>query len=174
MLLPLVVGCSGVNYRERSTVSHTRYATIENFGDEQITAEQVDDLLEEVAAILHVTLSPSKPKVRITVMPASRIADLYGQIVTVSAHGSNARALYLPGASFVAIPYYSRTLLGHELAHYLTDHYLKSTPRGRWERIALGVEDALSQTPRPVARRSPAPDASTTRTALATVGAQAN
>jgi hypothetical protein len=174
MFLPVVVGCADVNYRERATLSHSRYAVIENFGDEDITAEQVDGLLEEVAQLLHVTLSPGKPKVRILVMPASRIADLYQQIVTVVSHGSRARALYIPGANVVAIPHYSRSILGHELAHYLTDHYLKSTPRRSWERIALQVEDALPSEPRTVARRSPAPDVLATRTAQGTAAAQAN
>ena len=49
VLLPVVLGCADVSYRERSTLTHTRYATVENFGDEHIAAEQVDDLLEEVA-----------------------------------------------------------------------------------------------------------------------------
>jgi hypothetical protein len=158
-LLPMVLGCADVSYRDRSTLAHTRYATVENFGGEYIAAEQIDDLLEEVAEILNVKLSPDKPKVRVMVMPPGRIADLYRQIVTVAPHGADARALYLPGANLVAIPYYSRTLLGHELAHYLTDHYLKSAPRRTWERIALMVEDALPDTPRIAARRPPAPDA---------------
>ena len=98
------------------------------------------------------TLLPSTPKVRIMVMSSARIADLYRQIVTVAPHGADARALYLPGANVVAISHYSRTVLGHELAHYLTDHYLKSTPRRNWERIALMVEDAL---PEHAAHRGP-------------------
>ena len=65
-----MLGCADVSYRERSTLAHTRYATVENFGDEYIAGEQIDDLLEEVADILNVTLSPSKPKVRIMVMSA--------------------------------------------------------------------------------------------------------
>jgi hypothetical protein len=173
-LLPVVVGCADVTYRERATLSHTRYAVIENFGDEDITAEQVDGLLEEVAQLLHVTLSPGKPKVRIMVMPANRIAELYQRIVTVVAHGGRARAIYLPGANVVAVPYYSRSILGHELAHYLTDHYLKSTPRQRWERIATMVEDALPDTPRVVARRSPAPEDLAARTALVPLSGPAN
>jgi hypothetical protein len=173
-LLPVVVGCADVTYRERATLSHTRYAVIENFGDEDITAEQVDGLLEEVAQLLHVTLSPGKPKVRIMVMPANRIAELYQRIVTVVAHGGRARAIYLPGANVVAVPYYSRSILGHELAHYLTDHYLKSTPRRNWERIALRVEDALPAEPRTVARRAPAPDVLATQAVFGPVPAQAN
>ena len=81
----------------------------------QISAEQIDDLLEERSpGSSNVTLSPSKPKVRVMVMSAARIADLYRQVVTVAPHGADARALYLPGANVVAIPYYSRTVLGHE------------------------------------------------------------
>jgi hypothetical protein len=156
-LLPVVLGCADVTYQERSALSHTRYAAIENFGDEEITAEQVDSLLEEVAAILDVTLRPSTPRVRIMVVPPGRIADLYRQIVTVTPHGADARALYLPGANVVAISHYSRTILGHELAHYLTEHYLQSTARQEWERIALMVEDALPSTPRIMARRSDPP-----------------
>jgi hypothetical protein len=170
VLLPLVLGCSDLSYRERSTLGHTRYATVENFGDEVIADEKIDDLLEEVADILHVTLDPSKPKVRIMVMSAGRISDLFRQIVAVAPHGSDARALYLPGANVVAIPYYSRIVLGHELAHYLTDHYLKSTPRRNWERIAMMVEDAIPETPRIVARRSPAPERLAARTLLPLAG----
>ena len=99
---PVVLGCADVAYQERSALTHTRYATVENFGKEQITAEQVDTLLEEVAEILDVTLLPSTPKVRIMVMSSARIADLYRQIVTVAPHGADARALYLPGANVVA------------------------------------------------------------------------
>jgi hypothetical protein len=175
VLLPVVLlGCADLGYRERSTLAHTRFATIENFGDEQISAEQIDGLLEEVAEILNVTLSPNKPKVRVMVMSAGRIADLYRQVVTVAPHGADARAFYLPAANVVAIPYYSRTILGHELAHYLTDHYLKSTPRRSWERIALMVEDALPDAPRIVVRRSPAPDTVAARTVLAPLAAPAN
>jgi hypothetical protein len=141
-VLPLV-GCAGVNYRDQATASQTRYGTIENFGDEMITAEQVDGLLEEVAEILKVTLEPSKPKVRIMVTSPGRIADLYRRVATVAPHGSDALALYLPGASLVMISTYDRTILGHELAHYLTDHYLKTTPRKDWEKIAHMVEDRL-------------------------------
>jgi hypothetical protein len=169
VVLPLIVGCAGVRYQERSTLSHTRYATIENFGDETITADQVDGLLEEVADILDVTLDPSKPKVRIMVTSSARISELYRSVATVAPHGADAGALYLPGASLVMIPYYSRTVLGHELAHYLTDHYLKSTPRRHWERIALKVEDALPLTPR-VAR----PAVAAARAAVAPFMAPAN
>jgi hypothetical protein len=166
VLLPVVLGCADVAYRERSSLTHTRYATVENFGEEQITAEQVDTLLEEVAEILDVTLLPSTPKVRIMVMPSGRIADLYRQVAAVTPHGADARALYLPGANVVAISHFSRTVLGHELAHYLTDHYLRSTPRANWERIALMVEDALPSSPRIVARRAPGLEAFAARPAL--------
>jgi hypothetical protein len=163
----LVTGCAGVEYRERSTLVHTRYATLENYGDAPITAEQVDHLLEEVAEILHVALRPGVPKVRIMVTTPTQIAEVYRRSVTVAGHGGHARALYLPGANLVLIPYYTRTLLGHELAHYLTDHYLKTTPRRQWEQLAYTVEDALPTTPRTVARRTPRPDAVASQTVAA-------
>jgi hypothetical protein len=172
--LPVIVGCAGVEYRERSTLIHTRYATVENFGDGEITAEQIDGLLEEVAAILQVSLLPDVPKVRVMVMPAGRISELYRRVGEVASHGTDARALYLPGANLVAVPQYSRTLLGHELAHYLTDHYLRSTPRRSWERIAVKVEDALPRTPAPVAPRSPAADVIATQAQVAPFLASAN
>jgi hypothetical protein len=175
-LLPVVLGCAdgGLNYRERSTLTQTWHATIENFCDEEITADQVDGLLEEVADVLHVSLDPKVPKVRIMVMPSSRISELYRQVTVVPPHGADARALYWPGANLVAIPYFSRLILGHELAHYLTDQYLKSTPRRNWEHIAISVEDALPNTPRMVARRMPTPDALTARTVLVPFGHLSN
>jgi hypothetical protein len=150
--VPLIVGCASVSYRERATAEQTRYSTIENFSDEAITAEQVDGLLEEVADILHVTLDPQKPKVRIMVVAPSRIAEMYRRVMTVAAHGADAVALYFPGASLVMIPHYDRLVLGHELAHYVTDHYLRSAPRRDWEKIAHRVEDALPHAA-PVAKR---------------------
>ena len=145
VVLPIIVGCAGVNYREQSTLTHTYYATVENFGDEEITALQVDGLLEEVAEILDITLDPAKPRVRIVVRSPNYIQAI-AESVAIAGYGSKTRALYLTGANLVVIPYYSRTLLGHELAHYLTDHYLKSTPRRNWEGIARKVEDALPLT----------------------------
>jgi hypothetical protein len=141
-----------MGYREQSTLSQTRYATIENFGDEEITSEQVDDLLEEVAQILEVRLDPATPKVRIMVRSAGEIHGLLRGHVGIAGHWSEARALYFAGANLVVIPYYSRTILGHELAHYLTDQYLKSTPRRHWERIAQQVEDALPHSAPPSRR----------------------
>jgi hypothetical protein len=158
--LPFVVGCAGVGYRAESTLSYTRYATVQNFGDEEITARQVDGLLEEVAELLNVGLDPAKPKVKIMVRPPSEIQALFRGTAGIAGHLSEARALYFPGANLVVIPYYSRTILGHELAHYLTDHYLKSAPRWTWERIAQGVEDALPLSA-PAARR-PTPSADVT------------
>src|SRR5262245_9734738 len=108
LLLVVVAGCADLGYRERSAVTHTRYATVQSFADEEITAEQVDSLLEEVAEVLKVTLTPNTPKVRIMVMSSGQISTIYHQLVTVAPHGADARALYLPGASVVAIPYYDR------------------------------------------------------------------
>jgi hypothetical protein len=172
--LPLIVGCAGVSYRERATTAQTQYATVENFSDEEITADQVDGLLEEVAQILKVSLESGKPKVRIVVTSPSRIADLYRQVTVVAPHGADAMALYFPGASLVMIAYYDRGILGHELAHYLTDHYLKSTPRRDWERIAHMVEDRLPSTPSIATRRAPATDALAKRAVAAPLADQAN
>jgi hypothetical protein len=166
-LLPVVLGGADVAYGERSALSHTQYAIVENFGEEQITAEQVDTLLEEIAEILDVTLLPSTPEVRIMVMSSARIADLYRQSAMVAPHGADARALYLPGANLVAISHYGRMVLGHELAHDLPDQYLKLSPRRNWERIAVMVEDALPSTPRIKARRTPGADVAATRALLA-------
>jgi hypothetical protein len=173
-LAQLVVGCAGAEYRERSTLVHARYATIENFGDETLAAEQVDGLLEEVAEILQVELRSGVPKVRILVTSPSRISELYARVVKVAPHGSNARALYVPGANLLMVPYYDRGLLGHELAHYLTDHYLKSTPRGDWERLAYMVEDSLPAVRRTLARREPVSEAFSTQAAVRRSMAPAN
>jgi hypothetical protein len=139
----LASGCVGVAYRERATVAETRYATLENFSDREIDAEQVDGLLEEVAGVLHLRLEPGKPRVRIIVTSPARVAEVYRRAVTVAAHGADAVALYFPGANLVLVSEFDRAILGHELAHYLTDHYLKGTPRKDWERIARTVEDRL-------------------------------
>jgi hypothetical protein len=173
-MLPLLVGCAGLSYRDQATASQTRYGTIENFSDEVITAEQVDGLLEEVADILKVTLEPGKPKVRIMVTSPGRISDIYRRVMTVAPFGADALALYLPGASLVMISSYDRTILGHELAHYLTDHYLKTAPRKDWEKIAYRVEDKLPTTPRMVARQSPGPDTLASQMTLAPIAAPAN
>ena len=172
VLFPVVLGCAdgSLNYRDRSTLTQSWYATIENFCDDEITADQVDGLVEEVADVLQVTLDPKVPKVRIMVMPSSRISELFHQVRAIAPHGADARALYWPGANLVVVPYFSRLILGHELAHYLTDQYLKSTPRRSWEHIAIMVEDALPDTARMVARRIPAPDALAVRTVLVPFG----
>jgi hypothetical protein len=139
----LATGCTGIAYRERSVLAETRYATIENFSDREIPAEQVDALLEEVASLLGVRIHPGTPRVRIMVTSPGRVAELYRRAVTVAAHGADAVALYFPGASLILVSEFDRATLGHELAHYLTDHYLKGTPRGEWERLARTVEDRL-------------------------------
>jgi hypothetical protein len=156
-MLPVVAGCAGLEYRDYSTLSQTRYATVESFGADPIDAETVDGLLEEVADILDVALDPTKPKVRIVVRAPFEIRTLYRRTMTIAPGGAEAQALYFAGATLVVIPRYDRTILGHELAHYLTDQYLTGTPRRKWERIAQTVEDALPATPRSVAHKSPSP-----------------
>ena len=140
---PILVGCSTVSYKTEPAVSHSHYATIENFSSEAITPEQVDGLLAEVAQILDVQLDPTKPKARIVVTIPTLIADLYRATTGAAPFGADAEGLYFPGASLVLVSYYDRTILGHELAHYLTDHYLKQTPRDKWEAVAHMVERKL-------------------------------
>jgi hypothetical protein len=148
---PILVGCSTVAYKTEPVVSHSRYATIENFSTEVITPEQVDGLLAEVAQILAVQLDPAKPKARIVVTTPTRIANLYRATTGAAPFGADAEGLYFPGASLVLISYYDRTILGHELAHYPTDHYLPQTPRDKWEAVARMVERKLPTTPAVVA-----------------------
>jgi hypothetical protein len=148
---PLLIGCASVSYRTEPLVSHSRFTTIENFSTDAITPEQVDGLLAEVAQILNVRLDPTKPKARIIVTTPSRIAELYRATTVVVAHGADAEGLYFSGASLVMVSYFDRTILGHELAHYLTDHYLKQIPRDDWERVAAMVERKLPSTPVAVA-----------------------
>ena len=138
---PVLVGCAGMpSYSERATVTPSRYTTIENFSDVAISAEEVDGLLLDVADLLGVRLEAGKPKARIIVTTPSRIAGLYrAGAATLGGH-AQAVGLYYPAASLVLVPYFDREILGHELAHYLTDHYLKSTPRGDWEKIAYRVQ----------------------------------
>jgi hypothetical protein len=176
VLLSAIAGCSGVSYREHPTVSRTQYTRIENFSNGEFAVEQVDGLLEEVADILRVKLDATAAKVRIVVSAPDRISDLYRRVAVVAPHGADAVALYFPGASLVMIPYFDRTVLGHEFAHYLTDHYLKSTPRRKWESVAYMaymVEDKLASASRGVARR-PAPDVVARQMALLPAASRGN
>lgn len=159
--IPFLTGCATVNYRTEPVVAQSQYANIENFSEEQISPEQIDGLLAEVAQILSVSLDPAKPKARIIVTTPSRIAELYRATTVVVPHGADAAGLYFPGASLVMVSSFDRTILGHELAHYLTDHYLKQTPKDRWEHIAEMVErklpsEAPVKAPTVVAARMPA------------------
>lgn len=58
---------------------------------------------------------------------------------------------------------FARLVRTAALAHYVTDHYLKSAPRATWERIAHDVEGELEGVPRPAshtvaqAESAPAP-----------------
>lgn len=146
LALPLLVGCASLNaYRPEAELLHGRHATIENFGTARIHPAEVDQLLREVAALLAVTLDPAVPPVRIIVTTPDRIARMHGA-GTVAGH-PHAAGLYYPGANLVLVPYFDRALLGHELAHYLTEHYLKA-PRAEWEPIAHTVERRLAFGPR--------------------------
>ena len=149
-----LVGCASVGYHSEAVVSHGRFITIENYSTDEITPEQVDGLLAEVAQILGVQLDRKMPKALIIVTNPSRIAGLY--------RGAYAEALYFPGAGVVLVPYFHRTILGHELAHYVTDHYLRQTPRKEWEHLAHMVERMLPSHPGPLVAVVPVHAASAT------------
>jgi hypothetical protein len=137
-------------YRPDAVVTQSRFATIEDYGTQPVGPDQVDELLQDVAYLLRVRLDPSAPKVRIMVTTPDKIADLYRAGAAAFQRESYAMSLYFPGASLVLVPYFDRELLGHELAHYLTDHYLKQAKRSDWEAIAEGVEDKIGLFHRPV------------------------
>ena len=145
-----LVGCASVGYHPEAVVSHGRFITIENYSTDEIAPEQVDGLLAEVAQILNVALDPTNPKARILVTDPSQIADIYRATTTSVTFGAAPEALYFPGASVVLIPYFHRTILGHELAHYVTDHYLRQTPREEWEHLAHMVQRMLPSHPDPL------------------------
>jgi hypothetical protein len=142
---PAVTGCASLNaYRDRPELAQSRYATIENFSSEPADPAAIDALVEEVARVLGVTLDPARRRVRIVVTTPTRIARLYGSGAAAFPGHSQAVGLYFPGASVLLVPSFERTVLAHELAHYVTDHYLKHVPRGQWERIAHQVERRLA------------------------------
>lgn len=148
--LLLLAGCGSLNaYRTESVLLHSPHTIIENFANSNIDPQEVDQLLLEVAEILEVRLDPKIPKARIVVASPDRIARFYSAGSAAFPGHAVAAALYFPGASLVLIPYFDRTILGHELAHYLTDHYLKA-PRAHWEPIARSVEwKLMTAKPRP-------------------------
>ena len=152
-----LVGCASVGYHSEAVASHGRFVTIENYSTDEIAPEQVDGLLAEVAQILGVQLDRKMPKAHIIVTNPSRIADLYRATTTGATYGAHAEALYFPGAGVVLIPYFDWTILGHELAHYVTDHYLRQTPREEWEHLAHMVERKLSDGPGALVAAGPVP-----------------
>ena len=144
LVFPVLVGCAAKNtYRLDSVVTESRFATIQNFGTAEIDAANVDSLLMEVADLLGVTLDRAVRKARIVVTAPEKIAGLF-RAASANYHGRGyAEAVYIPKASIVMIPYFDRIILGHELAHYVTDHYLKQMPHPQWEEIAERVERKL-------------------------------
>ncbi len=142
-LLPLA-GCAGLNaYGPTAEVTQSRYTTIVNYSTERVDADRVDALLVEVAELLQVQLDPATPPPRIVVTTPDRIARLYEPGGTRFSGGLQALALYFPGRRLVMIPYFDRILLGHELAHYLTEQYV-AAPLPEWEPIADRVEWRLA------------------------------
>ncbi len=150
LALPVLAGCGSLNaYRSESVLLQSRLTTIENYSTSEIDPSEVDRLLLQVAHILGVQLDPAVPRPRIVVTSPDRIDRLYSSTSVAFPGHARAAALYFPGANLVMIPYFDRTILGHELAHYITDHYLK-VPRHQWEEIAHTVEWKLL-TAKPVA-----------------------
>jgi hypothetical protein len=168
LALSTLVGCASIDtYRDHSVRLQSRFSTIESFGVEPIDPAAVDELLLDVAHLLGVELDPAKPKVRILVTRPSRIASLYdGQAAAAALPGhAQAIGLYFPQASLVLVPRFDRALLGHELAHYVTHHYLPDAPRSKWEWIASRVENRIASYHRPASGHdavawAPLPDVS--------------
>jgi hypothetical protein len=148
-LLPVLVSCAGLPAYHPDPVSvSSRLTVIDNFSTEAIDPEAVDALLIEVADILDVQLDPAVTPPRIVVTEPGRIAQLYDGTAARFPGDLRAMSLYYPGRALIRIPRFDRILLGHELAHYLTDFYL-GVPRAKWEGIAQKVEwKLLLTTPR--------------------------
>ena len=156
LILPALIGCATKNtYRLNlePVVTQSQFAIIQNFGTADIDPSKVDALLGEVADMLGVTLDPSVRKLRIVVTAPENIAGLALAVnstpsgnVSAMSPGRYVEALYLPKVSVALIPYFDRVTLGHELAHYVTDHYLRGTPLAQWEPIADRVEQKLWMT----------------------------
>ena len=156
LILPALIGCATRNtYRLNlePVVTQSEFALIQNFGTAEIDPSKVDELLLEIAEMLGVTLDHSVRKVRIVVTAPENITGLALAInstpsgkVSAMSPGRYVEALYLPKASIAMIPYFDRVILGHELAHYVTDHYLMHTPLAQWEHIADRVEQKLWMT----------------------------
>ena len=145
LVLPLlVVGCAGLNaYRPDAEITQSRYTTIVNYSTAPVDPDRVDTLLTEVAEILAVQLNPAVASPRIVVTTPDQIARLYDRDAPRFPSNLQARALYFPGAQVILIPYFDRSLLGRQFAHYLTEHYL-TAPRSEWYQIARAVEWQLA------------------------------
>lgn len=143
-LLPLLLqGCLGsVQYLASPGVQTGLHADILNFSDREIAPNMVDQVYLNVARLMRITPDASKPRPQVLVVPPSRIHQEFLRLGRLAkAQDGVALALYIPHANKILIPYFDRTLLTHELAHYFTFHYL-SAPRSQWEAIADRVVDA--------------------------------
>ncbi len=144
LLLPLLLqGCLGsVQYLASPGVRTGLHADILNFSDREIAPEKVDALYLDVARLMGITPSSSKPRPQVLVVSPAQIHQEYLRLgQSAKAQDGVALALYIPHANRILIPHFDRTLLTHELAHYFTFHYL-SAPRSQWEAIADKVVDA--------------------------------
>lgn len=138
LLLPLLLqGClSHVQYLTSPGIQAGLHADIVNFSNSEIAPEKVDALYLEVARLMGITPNTSKPRPQVLVVSPTQIHQEYLRLGrSAKAQDGIAIALYIPHANKILIPYFDRTLLTHELAHYFTFNYL-SAPRSQWEAIA--------------------------------------
>lgn len=138
LLLPLLLqGCLGsVQYLSTPGVRTGVHADILNFSDSEIAPEKVDALFLDVARLMAITVDSSKPRPQVAVVSPDHIHKEYLRLrPSAKNQGGVAVALYIPYENKILIPYFDRTMLTHELAHYFTFQY-RIAPRSKWEAIA--------------------------------------
>lgn len=102
----------------------------------------MDALYLDVARLMGITLNTSKPRPLVLIVSPAQIHQEFLRLgPSAKTQAGIAIALYILYANKILIPYFDRTLLTHELAHYFIFHYL-SALRAQWEVIADKVVDA--------------------------------
>ena len=130
----LLQGCGGsTQYLAQPHVRSGVYADVFNFSDTEIHRDDVDKLYLEVADLMAITPDRSKPRPQVFIVSAAQIRQEYVRFrPAAKTSGRMAMALYIPHQNKILIPYFDRTLLVHELAHYFSSQYL-SLPQSKWE-----------------------------------------
>jgi hypothetical protein len=143
---PTLEGCAGRTlYLPTPAVQDGRYVTIINFSDRAISPDEADDIFLLVARLMNVTLSRSRPRPHIHIVSPTQIQREYLRFYPYARTGEGiAVALYLPALQRVLLPYFDRTILAHELAHYFVSEYFW-VPRSQWEEIAEDVATKLTR-----------------------------